>query len=281
MAAYNSSGTLRLALQSVLWQDFNDFDVWVIGDGCLDNSEEVVASFNDERVHWMNLPSNSGGPSLPRDEGLSRAAGRYVAYIGQDDLWFPWHLSELVDCIESTNSDFVYSLGAIMAPNGLIGTFSLPHEAWSRTETATPINWLHRKDLIELIGPWSRGMKLGDDQEFLRRLFKANVKLGFHRQLSALKFPAAIWRIYAIKNVFPQEKYIESLRHDALKLRNDLLLEFAAFVSVAHRPIGTLYRRLIYHTEEGLFQLYGKNRWPLNQFLYRRYRRGAGLDLSA
>lgn len=123
---FNSSGTLGLTLQTVLCQDFGDFEVWVVGDGCTDDTEKVVASFADSRLHWVNLPSNSGGPSVPRNEGVCRANGRFVAYVGHDDLWFPWHLSGLVDCIENTNSDFVYSLGVTLVPEGVIGAFALP-----------------------------------------------------------------------------------------------------------------------------------------------------------
>ena len=51
---YNSSGTLSLALQTVVWQDFADFEVWIIGDGCTDDTEEVVASFSDDRLHYRH-----------------------------------------------------------------------------------------------------------------------------------------------------------------------------------------------------------------------------------
>ena len=73
---YNSSGTLRLTLETVLLQDFDDFEVWVVGDGCTDDSETVVSSFGDKRFHWVNLPVNSGTPSVPRNEALRRARGR-------------------------------------------------------------------------------------------------------------------------------------------------------------------------------------------------------------
>ncbi len=277
LPAYNSSGTLRLALQTVLWQDFKNFEVWVIGDGCTDDSERVVASFKDDRFHWVNLPINSGGPSLPRREGLSHAAGRYVAYIGQDDLWFPWHLSELVNCIETSKSEFVYSLGAIISADGIIGTFSLAHKAWSRTEFISPTNWLHQKTMAKVGGLWSKSKPLGDDQEFLRRMLDAKVKLAFRKQLSVLKFPAALWRMYSIKNDFPQEKYVEALRDDAEALRTDLLLEFAAFKSVAYQQKRPLYRRFVSRCIDDLFWSYGLHRWPLNQFLYQRYRKRAGL----
>ncbi len=48
---YNSSRTLRMTLESVLAQDFQDFEVQVLGDGCTDDSEAVVAAFGDPRIH--------------------------------------------------------------------------------------------------------------------------------------------------------------------------------------------------------------------------------------
>jgi len=62
IATYNSSGMLQLTLQTVLRQDMSDFEVWVVGDGCTDDSERVVASFDDRRLKWTNLARNSGGP---------------------------------------------------------------------------------------------------------------------------------------------------------------------------------------------------------------------------
>ena len=43
---YNMSPVLKLTLKSVLLQDFADFEVWVVGDGCSDDSESVVASLD-------------------------------------------------------------------------------------------------------------------------------------------------------------------------------------------------------------------------------------------
>ncbi len=135
---YNSSGTLRLTLETVLGQDFTDFEVWVVGDGCTDDSEAVISSFRDKRLHWVNLLKNSGTPAIPRNEALRRASGRFVAYLGHDDLWFPWHLTGLVDCIEKSSSDFVFSLGLILDPKGVVGSFTLPDKAYDRKKALSP-----------------------------------------------------------------------------------------------------------------------------------------------
>ena len=277
---YNSSGTLRLALQTVLWQDLADFEVWAVGDGCTDDSENVVTSFADDRLHWVNLPSNSGGPSLPRNEGLRHAKGRYIAYLGHDDLWFPWHLSELVDCIETSRADFAYSLGVALAPGGLIGSFAIPDRIKSPNENVSPSNWLHRKSLTDAIGSWSSGAKVSDDLEFLQRVLAAKVKLGFRRQLSVLKFPASEWRMYSLRTDFPQTRYVEAIHQDPAGLRDELLLELATLMSrrgfLLYEHRGPLYRALLRMAARATY-IYGYNRWPVNRLLYRRWRRKAGL----
>src|SRR5687767_9571386 len=100
VATYNSRATLACALDSVRQQDFQDFEVWVVGDACTDGSHEVVEALGDPRFHWINRETNSGTQSAPNADGLRRASGRYVAYLGHDDLWFPWHLSTLIAAIE-------------------------------------------------------------------------------------------------------------------------------------------------------------------------------------
>ncbi len=277
---YNSSGTLRLSLETVLWQGFTDFEVWVVGDGCTDDSETIVSSFGDTRLHWVNLPANSGTPSMPRNEGLHRARGRLVAYLGHDDLWFPWHLSELVDCIEKSRCDLACSLGVMLGPEGAVGTFTLPKTARDRKTAISPSNWLHRKNLIEVVGPWSTTIRTGHDRDFLRRVMAAGARLGFRQQVSVLKFPSMLWRMYALTSNFPQSSYVEAMHHNPVDLRLKLLLDLARTMSqwgpVLPRDTARLpglLRVLI----EWSFDLYGRQRWPLDDFFYWRWRHGSGL----
>src|SRR5579872_2122093 len=89
---YNCSRTLRCALRTLCQQFYRDFEVWVVGDCCTDDSEQVVAAMGDSRLHWTNLTQRVGRQNGPNNEGLRRAQGKYIAYLGHDDLWFPWHL---------------------------------------------------------------------------------------------------------------------------------------------------------------------------------------------
>ena len=269
---YNSNGTLRLTLETVLLQDFDDFEVWVVGDGCTDDSETIVSSFGDKRFHWVNLPVNSGTPSIPRNEALRRARGRLIAYLGHDDLWFPWHLSELVDCADKSNSDFVYSLGVFVEPAGFVNTFTLPDKAWDGNALLSPSNWLHRSGLIKSVGLWSQDIKTKVDREFLHRVLAAGVRLNFRRQISVLKFPSAAWRMFSLDSNFPQASYVEAMRNNAVELRLELLLNYASDMSETgvwrqRRSSPKTIRALRW-----ISNLYGHQRWPMNELLYWRQR---------
>jgi glycosyltransferase involved in cell wall biosynthesis len=276
---YNSSGTLRLALETVRRQIYKDFEVWVVGDGCTDDSEQAVASLGDGRFHWLNLPTNSGTPSRPRNEALSRAKGQYFAYLGHDDLWFPWHLQGLVGCLEDGGFDFVHSLGAAIAPEGAVGFFSLPESLGIRHGAYSPSNWLHRRSLIDAIGPWSEKTLVSDDLEFLQRAWKHKAKIGFHRELGVLKFPSAFWKMYALAADFPQAKYVSAMERDAMALRRELLEVFVSQVSTRGGISGKKsgFAETAHGLARWLLRLYGYQRWPLNRMAYRRYRRRAGL----
>jgi len=92
IATYNWSSVLPYSIGSVLRQTMQDFEILVVGDGCTDDSEAVVAAIGDPRIRWFNLPANSGHQSAPNNEGLRQARGELIAYLGHDDLWLPHHL---------------------------------------------------------------------------------------------------------------------------------------------------------------------------------------------
>ncbi len=110
IATYNRSDVLALAIESVLQQSLRDWEMWVIGDACTDDTEDVVKSFDDPRMSFENLPVNVGEQSGPNNAGAQRARGRYVAYLNHDDLWTPDHLEAAAGELDVSGADLVFSL---------------------------------------------------------------------------------------------------------------------------------------------------------------------------
>jgi glycosyltransferase involved in cell wall biosynthesis len=100
---------LTYGLESVLTQTVTDWEMW-IGEACTDETESVVRGFADPRIHFLNLPRQTGDQAGPNNEGLRLFRGRYIAYLNHDDLWLPDHLAVGVDALQQTGADLVWPL---------------------------------------------------------------------------------------------------------------------------------------------------------------------------
>ena len=105
IATYNRAHYIGRAIQSVLNQTYQDFEVIIVNDASTDDTEEVVKSFNDERLRYIQLSKNSGGAPVPRNAGIRAARGEYIAFLDDDDEWLPEKLEKQVNKFKSVSSD--------------------------------------------------------------------------------------------------------------------------------------------------------------------------------
>ena len=110
LSTFNRSNILPFAIGSVLAQTRGDWELIVVGDGCTDDSEDVVARFNDPRIRFINLRQRVGDQSGPNNEGVRQARGRFVAFLNHDDLWFPDHLERALETLDKTGADLTFTL---------------------------------------------------------------------------------------------------------------------------------------------------------------------------
>jgi glycosyltransferase involved in cell wall biosynthesis len=231
ISTYNKAATLRYAIDSVLWQTFEDFELWVVGDGCTDNSAEVVQAYEDPRVNWYNLPENTGYQSEPHNEGLRRAKGKYIAYLNHDDVWLPNHLQVLVTCIEETGADFAYSI-LEWVMNYADSYADIPHyPAAPRPPEASAT--LHRREIIDEIGYWKPPQETYavPRAEYFRRAEFKGKRFELVPQLTILKFGGSPG---GYSNVGEQPEFMEKIRQDA---------------DFAHKELGALVARAYYQLE--------------------------------
>ena len=90
---YNRDWIVKEAIDSVLAQDFNDYELIVVDDGSDDRTPEILAAYEDQLT--MIRQANSG-VSAARNRGIAAAAGRLIAFLDSDDLWLPQKLSAQV-----------------------------------------------------------------------------------------------------------------------------------------------------------------------------------------
>ena len=182
MATYNYSSVLRFAIRTVLWQTFTDWELIVVGDCCTDDSEDVVRSFGDPRIRWLNLPENSGSKALPQNAGVALARAPLIAYLAHDDLWHPVHLETVMEAMEQTGADFVHTVALFVPPPGetLREVFGIFPDGYPRDHAFVHSTALHPKSVFDRIGLWPdpRTTRLPGDQTFWNRAVDAGLR--FH-----------------------------------------------------------------------------------------------------
>ena len=285
---YNRRAMLRYALQSLLAQDFSDFEAWIVGDGCTDGSEEEVANLGDARLHWLNLPVNGGSQWRPNNEGLARARGRYIAFLGHDDLWLPWRLSRLVAHAEKSDADFFHDLLVNVGPDGVLDVNGPPPPGTTYERYFfPPSSWLHRREVVAKVGLWRDPAELtwSTDYDYGRRVHLAGLQIEFVPSFGVVKFPAMRWRTYGVTSSHPRAEYLEAMLQDpttfSVRILTESAVSFSRFTfQGARQPLEQALREAAGASSHALkvfvravIDSYGRQRWPLRQLLHRRMRR--------
>lgn len=95
--AHNAEWCVGDAVNSVLTQDFTDFELLVVNDGSTDGTAHVLSRYGD-RIRVIGQPNR--GLSAARNTGIAAARGKYVAFLDADDRWLPGKLSKQVALME-------------------------------------------------------------------------------------------------------------------------------------------------------------------------------------
>lgn len=99
LASYNHARFVGTAIESVLHQTFQDFELLVADDGSSDHSAEVIQRYKDPRIQAFCFPKNRA--QHPRNFCLARARGRYIAILNSDDAFHPTKLAQQVALLEA------------------------------------------------------------------------------------------------------------------------------------------------------------------------------------
>lgn len=102
---YNGERFFREAIESVLAQDFDDFELLLVDDGSADASTAIARDYADRfstKVRYLEHEHHANrGMSATRNLGLHEAGGELIAFIDADDVWRPGKLGEQVAILQS------------------------------------------------------------------------------------------------------------------------------------------------------------------------------------
>jgi glycosyltransferase involved in cell wall biosynthesis len=104
----NRSEELKRAIQSVLNQTHQEFEILVVDDHSEEKIAEVVELFNDQRIKYFKSNKTQSNANVCRNIGLLHAQGEFIAMLDSDDEWMPFHLESKLSYLIKHNLDGVF-----------------------------------------------------------------------------------------------------------------------------------------------------------------------------
>jgi glycosyltransferase involved in cell wall biosynthesis len=136
---YNVEKYIKETLNSVINQSYNNFEVLVIDDSSTDSTAEEIKRIakSDGRISYYKI-EHAGRPSVPRNYGISKSSGEYVAFLDADDIWNWDKLKDQIRFLQKyPNLIFVYSMSVTF---GNVNVFSPYYEVLPLLNKAATTN---------------------------------------------------------------------------------------------------------------------------------------------
>ena len=110
-ALYNAEEFIGHAIESVIHQSYPNWEMIIVDDCSTDDSRRIVAEYSarDTRINLIESKDNFGGPARPRNIGIQRSRGDYIAFLDADDFWFRHKLSKQTKFLQNSHFKWLYS----------------------------------------------------------------------------------------------------------------------------------------------------------------------------
>ncbi|MBW1740690.1 MAG: glycosyltransferase [Deltaproteobacteria bacterium] len=262
MPVYNGECFLCQAIQSILNQTFTDFTFLIIDDGSQDRSSEIIASFRDQRIEYIQNGENLG-QTKTLNKGLGLINTKYVVRIDQDDISAPDRLECQVRYLES-NAD-VAIVGSwfhvINDANNILFDFCPPTSQRDIVNCFLTYNpFAHsslcmRTEVVKAYGGYPEDYKYGQD-------FALLIKIARHNKIAILDKPLVSIRWH-------DQQTIHSISSQLQKSREMIWSTRSALKSFEYDAVHTLrgYLTILLYRTQILairLQLFPAFHWIMN-----------------
>lgn len=273
---YNRESCVVKAINSVLNQTFENYEIIVVDDGSTDGTRSAIQPFS---IQIKYLYQNNAGVSAARNAGIAAASGEWIAFLDSDDEWAPDFLARQMEAIHQNRDicmqvadcrycDQAGEKASYFETNRAIEKFNgsdyyrprepfvflLRHLSWQVGSAVI------RRDIIKKAGLFDVNFNIGEDQDFLARV-------ALHGPIGLLKdkLMTAHRRVETLENLsrIAQTDPIASLKlQDAVYLK----LEFISTLSRNERRAVKWLRSANYRAIGNLFSAEGKTQEARNAY---------------
>ena len=177
---YNRPDLLDQALRSILKQVYKNYEIMVINDGGVEVHRVIDSNNEDGNIVYLKHDTNRG-VAAARNTGISRARGKYIAYLDDDDQYYPDHLATLVGFLENSDYKIAYTDANVVYQRQKGGRYlevkkgvlySRDFDSWRiLAENYIPtLCLLQEKSCLEESGPFDESLTTHEDWDLWIRL---------------------------------------------------------------------------------------------------------------
>jgi len=172
---YNRGWVLREAIESVLSQEFSDYELIVVDDGSTDDTPEILEVYGREVIV---LHQSNRGVSAARNRGIAASRGQLVAFLDSDDLWLPRKLTRQVDFFKANPATLICQTQETWVRNGLRVNPGNRHHKFSGMIfepslalcLVSPSAVMIRKTLFDRVGTFDESLPACEDYDLWLRV---------------------------------------------------------------------------------------------------------------
>jgi len=185
MAVYNGENYVRDSIESILNQTYKDFEFIIVNDFSIDNTIDIIKSYNDKRIKVINNEKNLG-QTRSLNVGLKSATGEYIARIDADDFSYPVRIERQMDFLmRNPEFDLIGTSGHILDKSGKKrGTSLAPtsqEEIFFRMFFDNPvihISVLAKRDRLLKLEGYDESFTIAQDYDLWSRFLINGFKIG-------------------------------------------------------------------------------------------------------
>ena len=175
---YNRANLLPRAVNSVLAQTYQDYEIIIVDDCSSDNTQAVISNFDDSRIHSLRHERNKGA-SAARNTGIGYARGEYIAFLDDDDEWLPINLEDQVRLLDLSPHSVGLTYGwmdTVEDSSGRIMPGSRDTISGDVFEDALGLNFpptpalLVRSSVVREVGGFDERLTIYEDPDFFLRI---------------------------------------------------------------------------------------------------------------
>ncbi len=234
--AFNRPDSLLTAVESVLAQTYNDFELIVVDDGSTESLEKIE-TFIHEKGHFFICSEENRGVSAARNMGVSHAKNKWLAFLDSDDQWLPKKLETQMDFLEQNReikicqtAEIWYRKGVRVNPKKYhlltSGETSFQHSL--RRCAVSPSSVIIDRKLFLSMGGFDERLIVCEDYELWLRITakypvglineKLIIKFGGHAdQLSRSQPAMDRFRLFALVNLIIEYDLTHDQMYQAFK----------------------------------------------------------------